>query len=163
MEVKNTLYAKLCVYLSPRTTFKTITMKRTLLSLLCLAIAFMAQAQQWTAPVLPAEDVSVLDDSEVVYIYNVKADAFIMYGLAGNNQACATRLTNGDYAISIPQQTYVTYSTRNGLRLRNKERGNSYYISCPNDNANNVVINKTTNASFSHVEVEEGSHVYGAH
>ena len=134
--------------------------KKTLLSVLCWAITFIVQAQEWMAPAVPGEDVTALNSSDIVYMYNVKADAFVMYGMAGNNQACATRLTNGDYAISIPQQTYVTYSTRNGLRLRNKERGNSYYISCPNDNANNVVINKTTNASFSHVEVEEGSHVY---
>lgn len=117
-------------------------MKKTLLSFLCFAIAFIAQAQQWAAPAVPAEDVSVLDDSEVVYIYNVKADAFIMYGLAGNNQACATRLTNGDYAVSIPHRSIVKEANKR-LRMRNTERGSSYWIACPNSNANNVVINKT--------------------
>ena len=69
-------------------------MKRTLLSILCLAIALVAQAQQWAAPAVPAEDVNDLEDTDVVYIYNVKADAFVMYGLASNTQACATRLTD---------------------------------------------------------------------
>ena len=134
-------------------------MKRTLLSLLCLAIAFIAQAQQWTAPMLPAEEVNSLNDLDVVYVYNVKADAFMMYGMASNNQACATRLTNGDRAASVPHQTYVL-STSRRLRMRNKERGSSYYIACPNGEANNVVINKTSNAYFSYTEVEEGSRVY---
>lgn len=134
-------------------------MKKTLLSLLCLALSFAAQAQQWAAPALPAEDVTKLKETDVVYIYNVKADAFIMYGLASNNQACATRLTNGDYTTSIPHQSAVKYSNKK-LRMRNTERGSSYWIACPNSNANNVVINKTTNAYFTCTEVEEGSHVY---
>lgn len=134
-------------------------MKKTLLSFLCFAIACIAQAQQWAAPAVPAEDVSVLDDSEVVYIYNVKADAFIMYGLAGNNQACATRLTNGDYAVSIPHRSIVKEANKR-LRMRNTERGSSYWIACPNSNANNVVINKTNNPYFTYTEVEEGSRVY---
>ena len=134
--------------------------KKTLLSALCLVITLVAHAQEWTAPVVPGEDVTALKSTDVVYVYNVKADAFVTYGMASNNQACATRLTNGDYAISIPQQSTVTYSARRGLRMQNTERGGSYYISCPNDNANNVVINKTTNNSFSYTEVGEGSHVY---
>lgn len=135
-------------------------MKKTLLSLVCLALSFVGQAQQqWTAPAVPAVDVTSLKESDLVYIYNVKADAFMMYGMASNNQAIATRLTNGDYAASVPHQAYVSATSRR-LSMRNKERGNSYKIACPNSNANNVVINKTTNAYFSYTEVEAGSHVY---
>ena len=136
-------------------------MKKTLLSLLCLAFSLVAHAQQqWTAPAVPGEDVTTLKSSDVVYVYNVKADAFMMYGMASNNQAIATRLTNGDYAVSIPHRTTTTYSSSQGVRMKNIERGDGKYISCPNTNANNVVINKTSNYKFSYTEVSEGSRVY---
>ena len=135
-------------------------MRKTLLSLLCVAFSLVAQAQQWTAPAVPSEDVTTLKSSDVVYVYNVKADAFMMYGMASNNQAIATRLTNGDYAVSIPHRTTTTYSSSQGVRMKNIERGDGKYISCPNANANNVVINKTSNYKFSYTEVSEGSRVY---
>ena len=95
-------------------------MKKTLLSLLCLAFSLVAHAQQqWTAPAVPGEDVTTLKSSDVVYVYNVKADAFMMYGMASNNQAIATRLTNGDYAVSIPHRTTTTYSSSQGVRMKN--------------------------------------------
>ena len=135
-------------------------MKKSLLLGWCLIAAMAVQAQVWTAPAVPGEDLTALGSSEIVYVYNVEADAFLMYGMTSNTQACAARLTNGDYTATIPNQTYV-FSTNNGrLRMRNKEKGNSYYISCPSDNAYDVVINKNTNAYFTYAEVEEGSHVY---
>ena len=149
----------MCTFAVKNNFIKIIAMKRTLLSVLCLAIALVAQAQQWAAPAVPAEDVTKLEDTDVVYIYNVKADAFIMYGLASNTQACATRLTNGDYTASIPHQAIVKEANKR-LRMRNTEKGGSTWIACPNNKANNVVINKTTNPYFTYTEVEEGSHVY---
>lgn len=134
-------------------------MKKSLLSMLSLMLAFVAQAQVWTAPAVPGEDPGTLSSTDIVYIYNVEADAFAMYGMASNNQVCATRLTNGDYAVSIPQQHYV-FAANGQVRLRNKERGNSYYVSCPNESANNVVMNASTNPYFDYAEVVEGSRVY---
>ena len=135
-------------------------MKKSLLLGWCLIAAMAVQAQVWTAPAVPGEDLTALGSSEIVYVYNVEADAFLMYGMTSNTQACAARLTNGDYTATIPNQTYV-FSTNDGrLRMRNKEKGNSYYISCPSDNAYDVVINKNTNAYFTFAEVEEGSRVY---
>lgn len=136
-------------------------MKKSLLSALCLVLALAVQAQEWTAPKVPAEDLGTLKSTDIVYVYNVQADAFAMYGMAGNTEVCATRLTNGDYAVSIPQQHYVFVSTTNGqVRMRNKEKGGSNYISCSSDKANSVVMNKTTNAYFTYTEIEEGSRVY---
>ena len=135
-------------------------MKKSLLLGWCLVAAMAVQAQVWTAPAVPGEDLTTLGSSEVVYVYNVEADAFLMYGMTSDTQALAARLTNGDYASTIPNQSYV-FSTADGrLRMRNKEKGNSYYIACPSDKAYDVVINKNTNAYFTYAEVEEGSHVY---
>ena len=130
-------------------------------SLLCLCwgMALTAVAQTWTEPQLPGENPDDLKSTDVVYIYNVEADAFVMYGMTSNTQACAARLTNGDYTASIPNQSHVIASSGR-LRMRNKEKGGSYYISCPNETVNNVVINKTTNAYFTYAETVEGSRVY---
>mgnify|MGYP003296364351 CR=1 FL=1 len=36
------------------------------------------QAQVWTAPAVPGEDLSTLKQTDIVYVYNVEADAFII-------------------------------------------------------------------------------------
>ena len=110
-------------------------MKKSLLLGWCLVAALAVQAQVWTAPAVPGEDLTALGSSEIVYVYNVEADAFLMYGMTSNTQACAARLTNGDYTASIPNQSYVFSTTDGRLRMRNKEKGNSYYIACPSDMA----------------------------
>ena len=125
----------------------------------CLLAVFALQAQVWTEPVVPGEDPSTLKSSDIVYLYNVEADAFAMYGMTSNNQACATRLTNGDYTVTIPQQHYV-FADDGQVRLRNKERGASYYLSCPSESAYDVVINKNVNTYFAYAETAEGSNVY---
>ena len=134
-------------------------MKKSLLSALCMTLALALQAQVWTAPAVPAENLGELNSTDIVYIYNVEADAFAMYGMASNTEVCATRLTNGDYVASIPQQHYV-FVGNGRVRMRNKEKGNSYYISCTSDKANSVVMNKSTNPYFTYAETEEGSRVY---
>lgn len=135
-------------------------MKKSLLLGWCLMAAMAVQAQVWTAPAVPGEDLSTLKQTDIVYVYNVEADAFVMYGMTSNTQACAARLTNGDYTATIPNQSYV-FATEDGrLRMRNKEKGGSFYISCPSDKVYDVVINKNTNPYFTYAEVEEGSHVY---
>ena len=135
-------------------------MKKSLLLGWCLVAAMAVQAQVWTAPAVPGEDLATLESTDIVYVYNVEADAFVMYGMTSNTQACAARLTNGDYTASIPNQSYVFSTTDGRLRMRNKEKGGSYYIACPSDKAGDVVINKNTNPYFTYAEVEEGSRVY---
>lgn len=126
---------------------------------LCLGVSLTSVAQTWTAPQVPGENPDDLKSTDVVYIYNVEADAFVMYGMTSNNEACAARLTNGDYTASIPNQSYVMASS-GSLKMRNKERGNSYYISCTSDAANSVVINRSTNQNFTYTETSEGSRIY---
>ncbi len=133
--------------------------KKSLLSVWCLVAALAAQAQVWTAPAVPGEDPGALKSTDIVYVYNVDADAFVMYGMTSNNEAIAARLTNGDYATTVPNQHYV-FAADGQLRLRNKERGAGYYISCTSGKANSVVMNKNTNPYFTYAETEEGSHVY---
>ena len=126
---------------------------------LCLGISLAAVAQTWTAPQVPGESLEDLKSTDVVYIYNVDADAFVMYGMTSNAQACAARLTNGDYAASVPNQSSVVASDGK-VRMRNKEKGGSYYISCPSEAAYDVVINKSTNQYFTYTETAEASRVY---
>ena len=126
---------------------------------LCLGTSLAAVAQTWTAPQVPGESLDGLKSTDVVYVYNVEADAFVMYGMTSNAQACAARLTNGDYTASIPNQSTVIASDGK-VRMRNKEKGGSYYISCPSEAAYDVVINKSTNPYFTYSETAEGSRVY---
>ena len=134
-------------------------MKKALLSALCLVLALAVQAQEWTAPAVPAEDLGTLKSTDIVYVYNVKADAFAMYGMAGNREVCAARLTNGDYTASVPQQSYV-FVQNDQLRIRNKEHGGEAYFACTADKANSVVMNGTEGAYFTYAETKEDSHVY---
>lgn len=135
-------------------------MKHLFLSIAMWVVAFAgACAQTWTEPQVPAESLDGLKSSDVVYIYNVDADAFVMYGMTSNAQACSARLTNGDYAVSIPNQSSVMASDGK-VRMRNNEKGGSYYISCPSEAANEVVVNKSANPYFTYSETEEGSRVY---
>ena len=134
-------------------------MRRFTFILWLLAGTFLvAKAQTWTAPQVPGESLEALKSSDVVYVYNVEADAFAMYGMTSNTQVCATRLSNGDVKASTPHQSYVFVSDGQ-LRIRNKEKGGSYYFSCATDNANDVVMNKTTNAYFTYAK-EDGQNVY---
>lgn len=122
-----------------------------LTSIFCVCMAVAVNAQTWTEPRVPGESLDGLKSSEVVYVYNVEADAFAMYGMTGNNQVCATRLTNGDTKATVPHQSYV-FVEDGRVRIRNKERGGSYYFSCQTDAAFDVVMNRNVNAYFAYAE-----------
>lgn len=127
-------------------------MKRfTLILCLWAGTFLMAGAQTWTAPQVPGESLDGLRSSDIVYVYNVEADAFAMYGMTSNTQVCATRLTNGDVKASTPQQSYV-FVADGKIRMRNKEKGGSYYFSCASDAAYDVVMNRNTNPYFTYAE-----------
>ena len=110
-------------------------------------------AQTWTAPPVPGESLDGLSSTDIVYVYNVEADAFAMYGMTSNNQVCATRLTNGDTKVTVPQQSYV-FVEDGKVRIRNKERGGSNYFSCQTDAAFDVVMNRNVNPYFTYAETE---------
>ena len=122
-----------------------------LTSIFCVCMAVAVNAQTWTEPRVPGESLDGLKSSEVVYVYNVEADAFAMYGMTGNNQVCATRLTNGDTKATVPHQSYV-FVEDGKVRIRNKERGGSNYFSCQTDAAFDVVMNRNVNAYFAYAE-----------
>ena len=126
---------------------------------LCVGMFVSAFAQTWTAPIVPGENLDDLKSSEIVYMYNVEADAFAMYGMTSNTEVCATRLTNGDMKATIPQQCYV-FVGDGQIRIRNKENGGSYYFSCATDGANDVVMNKNTNPYFTYSVAVDGQNVY---
>ena len=115
-------------------------------------------AQTWSEPVVPGKDLNSLSSSEIVYFYNVEADAFLLNGMNWNTNACATRLTNGDKAVSVPQQCYAIVS--NGtVGIRQKDFSN-YYVSCLSENANDIYVDQNNNYSFTYTETKQGSHVY---
>lgn len=79
------------------------------------AFTVNAWAQTWTAPVVPGEDLSSLESTTTVYMYNVGADAFTTYGMDWGTQAIATRLKNGDTEATTMHGCTVTV---NGSTVR---------------------------------------------
>lgn len=134
-------------------------MIKKLLSVLCVVVAiFNLQAQTWEAPIVPGKSLGSLSSTEIVYFYNVKTDAFFLNGMDWNTNACATRLTNGDKAISTPQQCSV--KVNNGKVSISLKSFADKYLSCPSLNANDVYVDQTNNYEFSYTEIATGSHVY---
>jgi hypothetical protein len=129
-----------------------------LAGMLMSAFSLMS-AQVWEAPAVPAEDISTLKSVTTGYLLNVEADAFVVNGMTSNVQACATRLTNGDTQESTPHRCTAMVGSDGTVRFRLTSSSSSY-ISCVNANANNVVVNRTTNPKFTYTETAEGSHVY---
>ena len=111
---------------------------RHLLLSVCLAVLgnVAALAQTWTEPLVPAESLDGLKSSDVVYFYNVEADAFLINGMTWGTNACATRLTNGDATASDPQRCYA-FVGDGKVRVRMKMY-NTLYLSCPSMNADDV-------------------------
>ncbi len=135
--------------------------RRTLLIGLLFEATFFAQAQQtWSAPAIPGEDLNTLKATETVYFYNVEADAFVLNGMTGNTQACATRLTNNDYTITIPQQFNV-YVDEGMVKAKQMDHQKAF-VSCMSEAANDVLIKSGTdkNAEFAYSETTEGSRIY---
>lgn len=134
-------------------------MKHFLLSV-CLAVLgnVAALAQTWTEPLVPAESLDGLKSSDVVYFYNVEADAFLINGMTWGTNACATRLTNGDATASDPQRCYA-FVGDGKVRVRMKMY-NTLYLSCPSMNADDVYCDQNANPYFAYTETAEGSNVY---
>ncbi|MBO4451401.1 MAG: hypothetical protein J5770_03180 [Bacteroidaceae bacterium] len=127
--------------------------------MIAFAISFAQGTNVWEAPAVPAEDISTLKSVTTGYLLNVEADAFVVNGMTSNVQACATRLTNGDTQESTPHRCTAMVGSDGTVRFRLTSSSSSY-ISCVNANANNVVVNRTTNPKFTYTETAEGSHVY---
>ena len=136
-------------------------MMKRIIFLTAFVVAMFAtmHAQVWEAPAVPAEDISQVTKSTVGYLWNVEADAFVVNGMTSNVQACATRLTNGDVAVSTPHRCTVLVGNDTTVRFRLASYA-SNYLSCASANANNVVVNRSLNNKFRYEETAEGSRVY---
>ena len=128
------------------------------LIMLLACIFHTMQAQTWTAPQVPGESLDDLSSSEVVYFYNVEADAFLINGMTWGTNACATRLTNGDAKESDPQRCYA-FADNGKVRVRMK-KFNTLYVSCLSNDANNMYVDQNINPYFTYTETAEGSCVY---
>lgn len=134
-------------------------MKR-LFTMLVLLVGMqqVATSQVWTTPQVPGEKLETLSSSEVVYLYNVDADAFLINGMTWGTNACATRLTNGDDSESDPQRCHVFVES--GKARISLKRYASLYLSCLSEAANDIYVDQNKNAYFAYTETSEGSHVY---
>lgn len=134
-------------------------MKKTLLLLWCFVCTmFHLNAQTWTAPVVPGEDLAKLTSDQTVYFYNVETDAFFINGMTWGMNACATRLTNGDKAASEPQRCSVKVA--NGKASISLKNFSNNYLSCLSEDANDVYVDQAKNYEFTYTETTAGSHVY---
>ena len=134
-------------------------MKRIYFAMAIWGILVMtAVAQTWTEPQVPAESLDGLKSSDVVYFYNVEADAFLINGMTWGTNACATRLTNGDAAASDPQRCYA-FVGDGKVRVRMKMY-NTLYLSCLSMNADDVYCDQNANPYFAYTETADGSNVY---
>ena len=122
------------------------------------ALSLTVQAQDWTAPQVPGENLSSLNSTTTVYLYNVDADAFVTNGMDWNTNACATRLNNSDTKASEPHRAYAIVSGQTvSVRLQSFADN---YISCPSVNAYDIYVDQTSNYSFRFAETQSGSRVY---
>lgn len=75
-------------------------MKKKIFSLAIALSAFIGvNAQEWTLPII-GEDISTLNASTELYMYNVKADAFACAGMSWGTHAIVKELQNGDNKLS---------------------------------------------------------------
>ena len=130
------------------------------LFILCLALLCKAAlwAQAWTEPMIPAESLDNLSSTETIYFYNVEADAFVINGMEWNTNACATRLTNGDKAVSSAQQC-VAFVGNGKVRVR-VARYADLFISCLGNDANNIYVDQNQGQYFTYTETAEDSRIY---
>ena len=63
-------------------------MKKVFLATIMACLCLLTNAQTWSEPAVPGSDLNSLSSSEIVYFYNVDADAFVINGLSWNTQAC---------------------------------------------------------------------------
>lgn len=133
-------------------------MKRLLSAIYMALISLCVHAQTWIAPEVPGADLNSLTSTELIYLYNVETDAFFINGMTWNTNACATRLTNGDEAVSVPQQCYtIVEDGKVSIQLINYP---NVFLSCPTADANNIYVDQTSGQYFTFAETTEGSHVY---
>ena len=103
----------------------------------------------WPRPVVPGKDIKSISSSDLVYLYNVDADAFVTYGMNWNTQSVAQRLTRGDKSTDSRFRMSVTKMGTNKLYLSMRDKS-GVYVGCMDD-ANNVWSDRPrSEASFTY-------------
>ena len=126
--------------------------------LLMVAAVMGVNSQTLELPKVPGEQLSSLKSTDIVYFYNVDANVFLINGMDWNTNATTTRLTNGNTAISQPQQCYAFVSGANvAVRLA---AYNDNYVSCLSNNAYDIYVDQSKGYQFKYTETEAGSNVY---
>ena len=88
----------------------------------------------WTAPAAPGEDLSTLSESTIVYLYNIKADAFLSRGMNWATKAIADRPEGGDNASLAGRQKLKVIKSGSNIRIRFNDRGDTYFGQAGNSN-----------------------------
>ena len=89
----------------------------------------------WPEPVLPSKTIAEISSAEVLYLYNVDADAFVTYGMSWNTQSVAQRLAKGDRSLDNRFRVKVTKLAGDKVRLSMADKANAY-IGCLPDACN---------------------------
>ena len=89
----------------------------------------------WPEPVLPSKTIAEISSAEVLYLYNVDADAFVTYGMSWNTQSVAQRLAKGDRSLDNRFRVKVTKLAGGKVRLSMADKANAY-IGCLPDACN---------------------------
>lgn len=95
-----------------------------------------AASYGWAPPIVPSKDMQSIGTSEVVYLYNVDAEAFVTYGMSWNTQCLAQRLPKGDKSMMSKFGVAITKASDNAIYLSMRDNSKKY-IGCLDD-ANNV-------------------------
>lgn len=110
----------------------------------------------WPQPVVPGKDIKNISSSDLVYLYNVDADAFVTYGMNYNTQSLAQRLAKGDMSMDSRFRVNVTKQVNNKLCLSMRDKS-GVYIGCLDD-ANNVWSDRPkTEATFTYQSIYSSS------
>ena len=110
----------------------------------------------WPQPVVPGKAIKNIGSSEVVYLYNTDADAFVTYGMNWNTQSLAQRLSRGDRVMDNRFRINVTKLANNKIYLSMRDKSN-VYIGCMDD-ANNVWSDRPmSEATFTYQSIASSS------
>lgn len=112
----------------------------------------IVEDEVWTEPIVPGIALQEIASTDIVYLYNVDADAFVTYGMDWNAKALAQRLAKGDKSLSNSFGIKIQKLTNNRIRLSLVDKQDAY-IGCLSD-AHNVWSDRSASeAVFAYQEM----------
>lgn len=125
-------------------------------SLMEQAATAPGSGEAWPVPAAPGKALKDITTSDVLYLYNVDADAYVTYGMDWNTQAVAQRLAKGDCSLDNRFRVKVTKIANGKIRISMYDKP-YVYIGCLSD-ANNVWTDRSiADASFAYQELSSPS------